>query len=87
MRLTQTTLEQYFDVSLLRGWILAGAGPARYGYGLITPCKMVWLGPTLARAACALFSRTRVVDPDRAAAGEGWHDVVSLLSLRQAEKK
>jgi len=28
-------------------WILDGAGPARWGYGVITPNKIRWLGRTL----------------------------------------
>jgi hypothetical protein len=41
-------------VAVMRGWILAGAGPARYGYARVAPCKLVWLGRTLTEAAAAL---------------------------------
>ena len=82
--LSQKTIEEYFGVHLLRGWHLDGAGPARYGYELIAPAKTVWLGPTLQAVACALFARGGIVDADRAAEREGWHDVASLLRLRAA---
>ena len=39
---------------MVRCWITDGAGPARFGYGRIAPCKYVWLGKTLEEAARAL---------------------------------
>lgn len=44
------TLGKKHGVHLVRQWILDGAGPARYGYGRVAPCKIVWLGRTLADA-------------------------------------
>jgi hypothetical protein len=52
--MTQRELEIKAKVTIIRGWILDGAGPARYGYGRVSPCKVVWLGKTLAEASWEL---------------------------------
>lgn len=52
--MTKSSLEQAANVVLVRGWILDGAGPARFGYARLATCKQVWLGRTLAEAAVAL---------------------------------
>lgn len=40
-------IEKALGHTLTRGWILDGAGPARYGWGSIHPCKTRWEGRTL----------------------------------------
>jgi hypothetical protein len=81
-------LQRASGVALMRGWILDGPGPARWGYGRLAPCKTVWLGRTLAEAAHALGVSEKAVDaadksPDterrRAATGRGF---VPLKSRR-----
>lgn len=55
--MTKKQIEKAAGVRIVRQWILDGAGPARYaryGYGAVKPCKIVWLGRTLAEAARAL---------------------------------
>lgn len=52
--MTQVEVELAANVKLVRGWILDGAGPARYGYARIDPCKQTWLGRTLQEAAMVL---------------------------------
>ena len=51
---TEKTIEKRAKIVLKRGWILDGAGPARYGYARLTPCREVFLGRTLADVAAAL---------------------------------
>jgi hypothetical protein len=34
---------------VFRGWVLSGAGPARFGWYEEKPCSKNWLGRTLAR--------------------------------------
>lgn len=52
--MTQVEIEQAANVKIVRGWILDGAGPARYGYARLDPCKQTWLGRSLVEAAAAL---------------------------------
>ena len=49
--LTKSAIEQAANVVLVHGWILDGAGPARFGYAQQSTCKQVYLGRTLADAA------------------------------------
>ena len=42
-----TKLEQRLGALLRRGWILDGAGPARYGWASIQPGRERWEGRTL----------------------------------------
>jgi hypothetical protein len=44
-------IERALGVAIRRGWILDGAGPARYGWAAIHPCKESYLGRTLADVA------------------------------------
>ncbi len=44
-------IEQRIGRLLTRGWILDGAGPARFGWAAIHPCKLTYLGRTLADVA------------------------------------
>jgi len=42
----------YPEAAVIRGWHLAGAGPARYGWAAVYPTGCArYLGPTLAAAA------------------------------------
>lgn len=41
-------LETQVGIHIVKGWILDGVGPARYGYGRVSASKIVWLGKTLA---------------------------------------
>jgi hypothetical protein len=40
-------IEKRIGALLMRGWILDGTGPARFGWGSIHPCKTRWEGRTL----------------------------------------
>ena len=53
-KLTKSTIERDADVVLVHGWILDGAGPARFGYAVQHPCKQTWVGRTLADVARSL---------------------------------
>jgi hypothetical protein len=50
-------IEQRLGKRLIRGWILDGAGPARFGWGSIHPCQIQWEGRTLAEIAARLDAR------------------------------
>lgn len=52
--MSKIEIEAKANVVLVRGWILDGAGPARFGYGRVAPCKQVWVGRTLAEVAATL---------------------------------
>lgn len=52
--MTKTQIETRANVVLVRGWILDGAGPARFGYARLDPCKQTWLGKSLLEVAAAL---------------------------------
>lgn len=52
--MTRAQIEAAAGVGLVHGWILDGAGPARWGWARVAPCRVVWLGRTLADAAAAL---------------------------------
>lgn len=47
-------LEQQIGTKVRRGWILDGAGPARYGWAAIYPCRERYLGRTIREALYAL---------------------------------
>lgn len=49
-------IEKRIGAQLTRGWILDGAGPARFGWGSIHPCKVRWEGRTLADIAARVAS-------------------------------
>jgi hypothetical protein len=73
----QEAIETAAKVKLVHGWILDGAGPARWGWAQLTPCKQVFLGRTLAEVATALgvevYGETidcTTVDQDGEFAGE-----------------
>lgn len=51
---TKKQIEKVAGVAIRHGWILDGAGPARYGYARLDACKETWLGRTLAEVAAAL---------------------------------
>lgn len=55
-------LEKRLGVPLTRGWILDGAGPARYGWGAIHPCKTTFLAATLEGVANKIAERDCTVD-------------------------
>ncbi len=42
------TVEKLVGAKLVRGWILDGAGPARFGWASVHPSKQRWEGKTLA---------------------------------------
>lgn len=52
--MTKTQIETRANVKLIRGWILDGSGPARFGYALLEPYKQRWLGRSLNDVATAL---------------------------------
>jgi hypothetical protein len=49
--MTRTDIEKTLGILLRHGWILDGAGPARYGWAAIHPCRERWMGRTLAEVA------------------------------------
>lgn len=53
---TQTMIEASLGVRIQRGWILDGAGPARFGWAAIEPCRSRFLGRTLAQVSDAVTS-------------------------------
>lgn len=61
--MTKKQIEKAANVHLVRQWILDGAGPARYGYGAVKACKIVWLGRTLNEVARALRVKGEEVSP------------------------
>jgi hypothetical protein len=48
---TRAQIEERLGVRLVRGWILDGAGPARYGWASVRPCRQRWEGPRAVYAA------------------------------------
>lgn len=53
---TRAQLETRLGVKITRAHILDGAGPARFGWGALHPCKTSWLGRTLADVADRLIA-------------------------------
>ncbi len=51
MRKLRQQIEGALGAKLRRGWILDGAGPARFGWASIHPCCERWEGRTLAEIA------------------------------------
>lgn len=43
----KSAIENKLGTILVRGWILDGAGPARYGWASVHPCKQRYEGRTL----------------------------------------
>ena len=49
---SKKSLENKYQVKLTGPqWILSGAGSARWGYGNVQPCRVVFYGRTLAEVA------------------------------------
>jgi len=48
---TRAQIERQIGARIRHGWILDGAGPARWGWAAIDPCRERWLGRTLAEVA------------------------------------
>jgi hypothetical protein len=44
---SKATVERQIGATLVRGWILDGAGPARYGWGILHACTTTYAGRTL----------------------------------------
>lgn len=57
---TRQQIEQRIGATLTHGWVLDGAGPARYGWASVHPCKTRWEGKTLAEIAARLDERQEV---------------------------
>ena len=51
---SRAQIEAALGARLRHGWILDGAGPARYGWASIHPCRERWEGRTLAEIAARL---------------------------------
>ena len=49
--MSKKAIEERLGALLLRGWVLDGAGPARYGWYSLHPCRQRWEGTTLAAIA------------------------------------
>ena len=45
--MTRTKAENATGLFLVRGWVLCGPGPARFGRYSVHPCKNVYEGRTL----------------------------------------
>lgn len=58
IRVTRKQIEKRLDARLRRGWILDGAGPARYGWASLHPCRERWEGRTLSAIAARLDDRS-----------------------------
>lgn len=52
--MSRAQIEQVLGAVLVRGWILDGAGPARFGWASVHPCKQRWEGRTLAEIAARI---------------------------------
>jgi hypothetical protein len=52
--MNRRAIEESANVMLVRGWILDGVGPARWGWAVVEPLKRRWVGKTLADAARSL---------------------------------
>ncbi len=57
MEAVTSVLDGDFE-GISRGWVLDGAGPARYGYYFQHPCKQEWLGRSC-REVVELAKNTR----------------------------
>jgi hypothetical protein len=55
--MTKTEIEQTVGATISRKWVLDGAGPARFGWCALHPCKEEWLGRTLEEVAARLAAR------------------------------
>jgi hypothetical protein len=55
MNSTRIEIEKRLGYLITRQWILDGAGPARYGWAAIEPCRLRYLGRTLAEARDSLY--------------------------------
>ncbi len=52
--MTKNQIEKVLGLKLVRGWILDGVGPARYGWASVHPAKQRWEGRTLAEIAARI---------------------------------
>jgi len=55
---TRAQIERQIGARIRHGWILDGAGPARWGWAAIDPCRERWLGRSLAEVAERLSTPT-----------------------------
>ena len=52
--MARAELERRIGAKLVKGWVLDGVGPARYGWGSVWPCRTRWEGRTLAEISLRL---------------------------------
>lgn len=93
--MTRLQIERAANVKLVRGWILDGAGPARFGYAVQHPCRQQYVGATLREVAaklgvlsaplcekCESFEHHTEECDDLHAPAEEYESVESELGLR-----